>query len=95
MASTLIQFRADDADKIEASQICDDLGISLQIYFKMCMTRLIKERGIPFSMKLDDQGDSAALKALKRASQIAEENGIADMSLDEINAEISAVRNKR
>lgn len=95
MASTLIQFRADDTDKIEASQICDSLGISLQTYFKMCMTRLIKERGIPFSMKLDDQQDNSALSALKRASQIAEENGIADMTLDEINAEISAVRKNK
>ena len=95
MASTLIQFRADDADKIAASQICDDLGINLQVYLKLCMTRLIKERGIPFSMKLDTSSDDVALKALKRASQIAEENGIADMTLDEINAEISEVRNRK
>ena len=57
------------------------------------MTRLIKERGISFSMKLDEPSDNSALAALKRASRIAEENGIADMSLDEINAEISDVRN--
>ena len=95
MASTLIQFRADDADKIAASQICDDLGINLQVYLKICMTRLIKERGIPFSMKLDASSEDTALKALKRASQIAEENGIADMTLDEINAEISEVRNRK
>jgi hypothetical protein len=29
---------------------------------------------------------------MKEASKIASENGIADMSLDEINAEIDAVR---
>ena len=95
MASTLIQFRADDTDKIEASQICDNLGISLQTYLKMCMSRLIKERGIPFSMKLEDSQDNFALNALKRASQIASENGIADMTLDEINAEISSVRKNK
>ena len=95
MASTLIQFRADDTDKIEATEICDSLGINLQTYLKMCMTRLIRERGIPFSMKLENQEEKAAINALKRASEIAEENGIADMSLEEINAEISAVRNRR
>ncbi len=95
MASTLIQFRADDTDKIEALQICDELGISLQTYLKMCMTRLIKERGIPFSMKLDESSVNTAINALKRASRIAEENGIADMALEEINAEISEVRKNK
>ena len=95
MASTLIQFRADDADKIEATQICDNIGITLQTYFKICMTRLIKEQGIPFSMKMDGREENAGIEALKRASQIAEENGISDMSLEEINSEIAAVRKKR
>jgi DNA-damage-inducible protein J len=31
---------------------------------------------------------------MKRASRIAEENGIADMSLDEINAEIAEARSR-
>ncbi len=95
MASTLIQFRADDTEKIEATKICDGIGINLQTYFKICLSRLIAEKGIPFSMKLADVDDSdRALRALKRASRIAEGNGIADMSLEEINAEIAAVRNK-
>ena len=33
-----------------------------------------------------------AINAMKEASRIAEENGIADMSLDEINEEIAAAR---
>ena len=33
-----------------------------------------------------------AINAMKEASRIAEENGIADMSLDEINDEIAAAR---
>lgn len=92
MASSLVQFRTDDASKIKAVNICERLGIDLPTYMRMCISRLIQENGIPFSMKLDEKSGSSALKAMKAASRIAEENGISDMTLDEINAEINAVR---
>ena len=34
------------------------------------------------------------IKAMREASRIAEERGISNMSLEEINAEINAVRNR-
>lgn len=92
MANTLIQFRAEESSRIKAVSICEKLGIDLQTYLRMCMSRLVQENGIPFSMKLDSQSESKALKAMKAASRIAEENGISNMTLDEINAEISAAR---
>jgi len=92
MANSLVQFRADDAAKLKAIKICEKLGIDLPTYMRMCISRLIQENGIPFSMKLENEGENKALKAMKAASLIAEENGIADMTLDEINAEISEAR---
>lgn len=92
MANSLVQFRADETARIKAADICEKLGIDLQTYLRMCMTRLIQENGIPFPMKLEEKPKNRAIEAMKRASRIAEENGIADMSLDEINAEISAAR---
>ncbi len=92
MASSLIQFRDDENTKIKATKICERLGIDLPTYMRMCISRLITENGIPFAMKLEDDTDSNALKAMKAASRIAEEHGIADMSLDEINAEIAEAR---
>lgn len=94
MANTLVQFRAEESSRIKAVSICEKLGIDLQTYLRMCMSRLVQENGIPFSMKLDCNSESAALKAMKAASQIAEENGISDMTLDEINAEIFAARKR-
>ena len=38
--------------------------------------------------------DNDAIRVMKEISKRAEENGIADMSLEEINAEIQEVRNK-
>ncbi|MEZ3470719.1 MAG: type II toxin-antitoxin system RelB/DinJ family antitoxin [Schaedlerella sp.] len=92
MANSLVQFRTDDASKIKAVNICEQLGIDLPTYMRMCISRLIQENGIPFSMKLDEKSESRALKAMKSASRIAEEHGISDMSLEEINAEIAAAR---
>ncbi len=92
MANTLVQFRADETARIKAIGICEKLGIDLQTYLRMCMARLIQENGIPFSMKLDNESENRGINAMKAASRIALETGIADMSLDEINTEISAAR---
>lgn len=92
MANTLVQFRAEETTRIKAVNICEKLGIDLQTYLRMCMSRLIQENGIPFSMKLESASENRGLNAMKAASRIASENGISEMSLDEINAEISAVR---
>lgn len=91
MASALVQFRTDEAEKIEAIQVCEKLGMNLQSYLRMCMSRLIKEQGVPFSMKLTPV-DNPGIAAMKRASQIAAERGISNMTLDEINVEIAATR---
>ena len=92
MASSLVQFRTDDSAKIKAISICEKLGIDLPTYMRMCISRLIQENGIPFSMKLGEESENKALKAMKEASRIAKENGISEMTLDEINAEISEAR---
>lgn len=92
MPNSLVQFRTDDTLKIKAANICERLGIDLPTYMRMCISRLIEENGIPFSMKLEKESENRALKAMKAASRIAEENGISDMSLDEINAEIAEAR---
>jgi len=92
MANTLVQFRTEETSRIKAVRICEKLGIDLQTYLRMCISRLIQENGVPFSMKLDDFSANKGMEAMKAASRIAEENGIADMTLDEINAEISAAR---
>ena len=92
MANSLIQFRTEESSRIKASNICEKLGIDLPTYMRMCISRLIQENGIPFSMNLNDISENKAIRAMKAASRIAEENGIADMTLEEINAEISEAR---
>ena len=92
MANALVQFRTDDTARLKAISICDRLGIDLATYMRMCIARLIEENGIPFSMKLEPMEENGAVKAMKQASAIARENGVADMTLEEINVEIAEAR---
>lgn len=93
MASSLVQCRIDETAKIKAADICEKLEIDLPTAMRMFISRLIQENGIPFSMKLEDNTKGQnAIMAMKAASRIAEENGIADMTLEEINAEIAEAR---
>lgn len=94
MSNTLIQFRADEAEKTEAMQILNLLGLDMPSYLRMCISRLIRDKGIPFSMQIDTKPVNKGIEAMKIAYQIAAENNISDMSLDEINMEISSVRGK-
>ena len=92
MANSLVQFRTEESIKIKAASICEKLGIDLQTYMRMCISRLVQENGIPFSMNLNDISENKAVKAMKMASRIAEANGLSEMTLDEINAEIAEAR---
>ena len=91
MASILVQFRTEDTEKLKSVQILERLGLTLPAYLRMCMSRLNQENGIPFSMKLEDE-KNPGIRALQRASRIAEEYGISDMTLEEINTEIAEAR---
>ena len=88
MSGTLIQFRTEEAEKQKAIQILERLGLTLPAYLKMCMSRLNRENGIPFAMKLETD-PHPGIDALKRASRISKEYGTANMTLEEINAEIA------
>lgn len=92
MANTLVQFRTEETTRIKAINICEKLGIDLQTYLRLCMSRLVQENGIPFSMKLEKGSENPGLSAMKAASRIAAENGISDITLDELNAEIASAR---
>lgn len=91
MASVLVQFRTEETEILKSIQILERLGLSLPTYLRMCMSRLNQENGVPFSMKLEEENNPGIL-ALERAGRIAEEYGLSDMTLDEINEEIAEAR---
>lgn len=91
----LIQFRADKKLKQEVSEIYEKLGMDLPTAFRMFMAKSKVVKGLPFEATLPEQtitraeARNAFYELRRQAADIPE------MTLDEINAEISAARAER
>lgn len=91
----LIQFRADRALKQEVTEIYERLGMDLPTALRMFMTRSKMVKGLPFEATLPVrtvtrvEARNAFYELRKQAADLPE------LSLDEINAEIAAVRAER
>ena len=96
MENTMLQLRIDSRLKEEASSMYAKLGLDLPTAIQIFLTRSVQLQDIPFVAQFtaEDSDSNAAVSAMKRMSAMAAENGIADMTLDEINAEIEEVRKK-
>ena len=97
MATSLLQVRVEDSLKDEAAQVFEELGIDTSTAVRMFLKRVIMENGIPFSMTLPKTPYNAdrGYRAMLEISDASEKNGVSDMSLDEINAEIGMSRRER
>ena len=97
MATSVTQIRIDEDLKNQATAIFEELGLDFPTAVRIFLKRTILQNGIPFSMTLPKQEYRAerAIHAVQSLSEAAQQNGTADMSLDEINAEIAASRADR
>ena len=94
MSSSQFQLMLDNQLKEEATQVFSRLGLDLPTAIRIFLTRSVQVRGIPFSMQLPEELDPAIL-AMREIQAEAARNGTSEMTLDEINAEIEAVRQER
>ena len=94
MATSIVQFRIDDDLKNDAIKLYDRLGIDLSTALRMFLKRSVSVNGIPFAMVLpkEDYSASKALGFMDELNKSASENGVDEMSLDDINSEISSYR---
>ena len=97
MSTSLIQVRVDDELKNQAASVYEALGLDLSTAIRMFLKRSIMVNGVPFQMTLPEREspNQRAVRALYQLGEAAERNGTAGMSLEEINAEINAVRRAR
>ena len=97
MATSLLQVRIDDTLKNQASQVFENLGIDISTAVRMFLKRSVLDNGIPFRMTLPKEPYSAerGYRAMKEISESAKQNGLSEMTLEEINAEIEASRKER
>ena len=97
MATSLLQVRVEDSLKESAGQIFERLGIDTSTAVRIFLKRAVMENGIPFKMTLPTEPYKAerGYRAMVELSDSAARNGLSDMSLEEINAEIDAAREER
>ena len=93
MANAQVQFRIDEAVQRKASELCGRLGLDLTDYVRLGMNRMKQTGGVSFGLcQSVSEENSPFWEAVCRMQAMAEENGLSDMTLEEINAEIAAVR---
>ncbi len=97
MSTSLLQVRVEDYLKEEAAKVFDNLGIDTSTAVRMFLKRAVMENGIPFRMTMPKEPYKAdrGYRAMIELGEEAKKNGLSEMSLEEINAEIEASRNDR
>lgn len=107
MAQTTFSIRMDSDLKKDFDKLCEDFGMSMSTAINVFARAVVRERRIPFDVASADAPAYAAdrrvfynanpvasrmLRTMQQLSADAEKAGSADMTLDEINAEIAAAR---
>ena len=94
MSQATFSVRMDERLKNEFDALCEDFGMSMTTAINVFARAVVRERRIPFEIaeakaSVTREGARQAFYAL-RAS--AKENGLQDMSLEEINEEVRKAR---
>lgn len=91
----LNQFRSDKSLREDCIAIYEAMGMDLNTAFRMFMERTRMVRGLPFPAVLPETRMTKEEAKSVVDSIRAEAANLPEMTLDEINAEISAVRAER
>ncbi|MGN0342090.1 MAG: type II toxin-antitoxin system RelB/DinJ family antitoxin [Roseburia sp.] len=93
MAQATFSIRMDEGLKKQFDSLCSDFGMNATTAFNIFAKAVVRERKIPFEISApSDTTRDDAISAFWEMRKIAEVNGLQDMTLDDINAEIEAAR---
>ena len=96
MAQATFSIRMDEELKRQFDVLCADFGMNATTAFNIFARAVVKERKIPFEIKASDAASlEESRAAFFKLREEAKKNGLQDLSLDEINAEIEAVRKEK
>ena len=86
----LVQVKVDTKTKKEVTSIYESLGLELPTAIRIFFKKSIAVGGLPFDLRNDNRSERWDI--YKEARDSIQKNNVPEMSLNEINAEISAVR---
>lgn len=97
MGQTAVTIRMDSNIKQQFDALCQDFGMSANTAFNIFARSVVRSRSIPFEIQADSKESisAKACEAILKMRAISEANGNSEMALDEINAEILAVRDQK
>ena len=94
MAQATFSVRMDENLKNQFEVLCDAFGMNMSTAINVFARAVVRERKIPFEItegKIDITREGA-LFALNAVRTKSVQDGVADMSLEDINAEIDSTR---
>ena len=94
MGQSTLSIRVDDKLKKSFDELCNEIGLSNSAAVTIFMKAAVREQRIPFELRTETEDEIRArgLAAFHKLRAIAQENGVAGMSLEEINEEIRLAR---
>ena len=96
MATVNYTLRVDEADKQKAEQVFKALGMTFSTGINIYLKTVGRQQRIPFVLAINDATTSISLMDTIAALQEESiKNGTSEMTMDEIDAEISASRREK
>ena len=96
MGTVNYTLRLDETDKQKAEQVFKALGMSFSTGMNIYIKAVGRQMGIPFSLTVNDATLPATLlNAFEALQEESSQNGISDMTMEEIVAEISEYRKEK
>ncbi|MCR5041279.1 MAG: type II toxin-antitoxin system RelB/DinJ family antitoxin [Clostridia bacterium] len=94
MAQATFSVRMDESLKEQFDTLCRDFGMNMTTAINVFARAVVLQRRIPFEISSPEPQvtRNSAVQAFRALREQAKDNGVSDMTLDEINAEIAAAR---
>ncbi len=93
MAQATFSIRMDENLKRQFDALCADFGMNATTAFNVFARAVVRERKIPFEIHAsEDITRVSGMQAFLALRAEAKQNGVQDLSLDEINQEIRQAR---
>lgn len=96
MAQSTFSIRMDGELKKKFDAFCEEIGMSSSVAFTIFAKKVVRDQKIPFALEIPAKPSlEEGLSLINEIRENAKNNGTADMSMDEIDAEIAAARRER
>lgn len=94
MAQATFSVRMDEVLKKQFDTLCQEFGMNASTAINVFARAVVRQRKIPFEISSPESNITreGAMQAFTALRAQAKDNGITDMSLDEINREINLAR---